>query len=123
MKALIITLALAALACTLQVPSRNRGELLANPPTLAPTLPAPTGPIGPITSTIVELLPTPTTTPAPTICSVTAAALNVRACPGVSCAAVAWLTAGETITTTQPITAWVYTPAGWINSTYLECEP
>ena len=123
MKIFIITLALAALACTLQAaPSRTRGELLATPPTLAPTQPAAPS-LTPVVIQRQTTAPSPTTTPAPTICSVTAAALNVRACPGVSCAAVAWLTAGETITTTQPITAWVYTPAGWINSTYLECEP
>ena len=114
----ILPLILAALACTLTQPTG--AELLANPPTQAPTLPA-----APRLAADPVVIQRQTTapTPAPTICSVTAAALNVRACPGVSCAAVAWLTAGETITTTQPITAWVYTPAGWINSTYLECEP
>lgn len=122
MKALIITLALAALACTLQAPSRNRGELLANPPTLAPTLPAaPRLAADPVVKQRQTTSPAPITTPALTICSVTAAALNVRACPGVTCAAVAWLTAGETITTTQPITAWAKVPGGWINSSYLEC--
>ena len=121
MKAFITLLALAALACTLQAP-RQRGELLANPPTQAPTHPAaPRLTAAPVVIQRITTNPTPTTTPAPSLCSVKAAALTVRACPGVSCAALAWLTAGETITTTQPITSWAKTPAGWINSSYLEC--
>ena len=116
----ILPLILAALACTLTQPTG--AELLANPPTQAPTLPAaPRLAADPVVKQRQTTSPAPITTPALTICSVTAAALNVRACPGVTCAAVAWLTAGETITTTQPITAWAKVPGGWINSSYLEC--
>ena len=118
MNTLIIILGLAALACTLQAAPAKLAATPSQTPAPVAT-PAPTAVIQRITTKTTT--PSPTSTPAPTVCKVKAEALNVRACPGVSWAVVAWLNAGETITTTQPITAWVYTQAGWINSNFLEC--
>lgn len=116
MKLFITFLALAALACSLQAAPAKLAAMPSQTPAPAAT-PAATA----VMQRITVMTPTPTATPVPTVCTVSAEALNVRACPGVSCAVVAWLTAGESITTTQPITAWIYTPAGWVNSNFLEC--
>lgn len=51
-------------------------------------------------------------------CAVTAEVLTVRKCGDVQCAAIGWLTQGEVITTTQPISGWVWTGAGYINSSF-----
>lgn len=51
-------------------------------------------------------------------CAVTAEVLTVRTCGDVQCAAIGWLTQGEIVTTTQIISGWVWTGAGWINSVF-----
>ena len=117
MKALIIILALAALACTLQIPPQKQADLL----TIVDKLPA----VPTVSPTVIQRITvniTPTPTPSP-ICKVTAAALNVRSCPSASCSALAWLSEGDIITITHPITSWAKMPAGWINVKFLECVP
>ena len=68
--------------------------------------------------------PSATVKPSATVtkytCTVISDALTVRACGGVDCPAIAWLRAGDTITTSQAITGWIYTGDGWINSIYCE---
>ncbi len=68
--------------------------------------------------------PSATVKPSATVsrytCTVISDALTVRACGGVDCPAIAWLRAGDTITTTQPIAGWIYTGDGWINSIFCE---
>lgn len=51
-------------------------------------------------------------------CEVTADVLTVRACGDVTCLALDWLDKGEIVTTTQPITGWVWTGGGFINSVF-----
>lgn len=64
--------------------------------------------------------------PTETRCTVTAEALNVRACPGVACAVIGWLGAGQRVNVIAD-----YTPGGWaelatggewIHSDYINCE-
>ena len=105
MTRIILPLILAALACTANVP-------------ITPTVTAQP------TATITAHAPQPermvtrsTVTPVRS-CAVTADVLTVRECGDVQCAAIGWLTQGEVITTTQPISGWVWTGAGFINSSF-----
>lgn len=69
--------------------------------------------------------------PAPTpvrVCTVTADALNVRACGSISCPVLAWLRAGESVTQLAPPEAgWIQIKTqeevtGWINSKHAICK-
>jgi hypothetical protein len=132
MKALAIFIsffAAVSLACTMAAyPQKNAGELnqpsrpaVSTPPQLEPTLQA-----EPILANLKSQPEQPRITPAAYIsCSVSTGqpggALTVRSCPGATCSALDWLSEGEIITTTYPITAWTQTNAGWMNTKYLEC--
>ena len=104
MTRLIALLVLAALACA-NVPITP--TVTAQPPaTLTAHAPQP------------ERMVTRSTVTPVRSCAVTADVLTVRTCGNVQCAAIGWLTQGEIITTTQPISGWVWTGAGFINSSY-----
>ena len=136
MKALSIFIAFIAavsLACTLATyPQKQPAELgQASLPRITPavsTLPQiePTTMADPILANLKSPPEQPRITPAAYIsCSVSTGqpggALTVRSCPAATCSALDWLSEGEIITTTYPITAWTQTNAGWMNTTYLEC--
>lgn len=99
MTRIILPLILAAIACQSQA-------LPAATP--APTVQAPARYVQRVTPTAQALH----------TCEVTATSLTVRECGDVTCLAVDWLTQGEVITTTQVISGWVWTGAGFINSSY-----
>ena len=105
MTRIIALLILASLACTANVP-------------ITPTVTAvPTATITAHSPMPERLVQRSTVTPIRS-CAVTAEALTVRTCGDVQCAAIGWLTQGEVITTTQIISGWVWTGAGFINSSY-----
>lgn len=67
----------------------------------------------------------PRTAPTETRCSVTADALNIRTCPGVACAVIGWLGAGQRVNVAADYTpgGWAkLTAGGWIHSSFINCE-
>lgn len=113
MKRLLLALiyAFIALACTI---STVPAQMTATPQATV------TGTSTPRAAATMTAQPTATPTAVRYTCTVISDALTVRACGGVDCPAIAWLRAGDTITTTQPIAGWIYTGDGWINSIYCE---
>lgn len=61
---------------------------------------------------------TPTATVTPSVCVVRAAALHVRAGPGVEYAVVDWLVFGESKTVLNQRGGWYDIGAGWVNSNF-----
>ena len=107
MKLTVLALCAAMLACRSTVP-------------VTPTATQAAQPTATITahSPMPERMVTRSTVTPVRQCAVTAEALTVRTCGDVQCAAIGWLTQGEVITTTQIISGWVWTGAGFINSSY-----
>ena len=104
-------LALFALACTV---STVPAQMTATPQTTV------TGTSTPRAAATMTAQPTATPTAVRYTCTVISDALTVRACGGVDCPAIAWLRAGDMITTSQAIAGWIYTGDGWINSIFCE---
>lgn len=87
-------------------------------PTTQPSQ-APSEPAGPVKQAITGTQP-----PAPLACLVTAEALNVRNCPGIDCAVIGWLQAGQVVNVTRLApNGWAQLNInGWVNSSFINCE-
>jgi uncharacterized protein YgiM (DUF1202 family) len=68
----------------------------------------------------------PRQAPTETRCTVTAEALNIRTCPGASCAVIGWLQAGQRVNVLADYTpggwAELQPSGGWIHSSFINCE-
>lgn len=110
----VLLLSLASLACSLTASSRTTAfDAPLNRATLASTL-HPSSPT-----------PSPTRTPAPAVCVVTAHALTLRAGPSVETLALDYLTRGQFVTILSTDSTWwhVSTPTGqtgYIHSRFCE---
>ena len=108
------------LACSMTAP---RAAVMAAHPT-----PQPSPPARPVKQTANRQLTAANVsarpTPAGVACIVTAQALYIRTCPGMSCAVIGWLAAGQAVTvdTTNP-GGWAnLTTGGWIYSSFINCK-
>ena len=108
---LILTASLLALACTLTNAAAGLPSMLSDMSS-ATDAPKPS--------------PAPSNTPAPSVCIVTAEALNVRADPNAEAIVIGWFAASDIVTILPDMTAerWIYVRfedrAGWIHSDFCE---
>lgn len=114
---LLLLLVGAGMACSLT--SEASGALVDEMP--SPARISTTRPV----AVLATLTPSPTSSPGPALCLVTAHALTLRAGPGVDFPALEYLTQGETLTILTP-GYWLEVrtqtgKTGYINSTY--CDP
>jgi len=86
----VILLAAALMACTLTADTRSA---LAT----GPTVPAGTSPPPPVPLSPVPIPTAPQAEVGGAFCVVAAHSLNVRACPGIDCAVIAWLKNGQEV--------------------------
>lgn len=111
----VVTLAIIGLAI-LGYSIAPRPAAAASQPT-QPSQPPPTAPLATLA---------PRTAQTETRCTVTAEALNVRTCPGVACAVIGWLGAGQRVNVIADYTlgGWAELATGgeWIHSDYINCE-
>ena len=96
----LILLTLGSLACTLTAQATSKQAALASVATVQPTS----------NQLVSKISPTPAASLTPAggaVCIVTAQALNVRACPGVDCAVIAWLRSGQAVNAAPAGPGWL----------------
>lgn len=115
-------LALLSVACSLTAAPAVGAAMAA---TSQPPTPQPNPPTQPAPSLILAELggDQPAPTPAALACIVNAQqALNVRACPGVTCPVIGWLSFGDPVTVATVAGGWARLGGGgWANAEYLTC--
>ncbi|MFZ6028158.1 MAG: SH3 domain-containing protein [Chloroflexota bacterium] len=118
-----------SLACTLEAPGAAVLEVQ-NTPTPQAATPTQTKTFLPVrTGETQTALPIATATlpHQAARCTVNTTALNVRACAGLDCAAVAWLYAGDIVTITHQARAWLEVNTGeltgFVKTEFCEVKP